>query len=316
DDKEGLRDARQASIQEPFGPRGTWSGFSFSGDPDRQIDFIFVNEKVAVLSHATLTNAWAGRFPSDHIPVWARILLNPVPPVPQGHAHNDYEHDRPLWEALEAGFCSVEADIWQLDNQWYVAHDKPGNLEKTPLFEDVYLRPLAEKIRLQGCVLPKAPNQRLWLMLDLKQAGVENYEALISFLEPYAWMFSGKTAPLRLFLSGGRPVEYMLREPTLWVGIDGRPEHLGQGILAEQMPVISQRYGKLFSWKGRGDMPVKERQQLKELVARVHHEDKKLRLWATPESTELWQVFMDEGVDFINTDELNMFRELVIEGNK
>src|SRR5436190_12307328 len=31
-------------------------------------------------------------------------------PLPQLHAHNDYEHKRPLFDALDHGFCSVEAD--------------------------------------------------------------------------------------------------------------------------------------------------------------------------------------------------------------
>ena len=36
------------------------------------------------------------------------------PPVvqPRAHAHNDYEHARPLLDALAFGFCSVDADIW------------------------------------------------------------------------------------------------------------------------------------------------------------------------------------------------------------
>ena len=27
------------------------------------------------------------------------------------HAHNDYEHARPLLDALDHGFCGVEADV-------------------------------------------------------------------------------------------------------------------------------------------------------------------------------------------------------------
>jgi hypothetical protein len=30
----------------------------------------------------------------------------------RAHAHNDYEHDRPLFDALSNDFKSVEADIW------------------------------------------------------------------------------------------------------------------------------------------------------------------------------------------------------------
>ena len=30
-----------------------------------------------------------------------------ITPLPRAHAHNDYEHKRPLLDALEQGFCSV-----------------------------------------------------------------------------------------------------------------------------------------------------------------------------------------------------------------
>lgn len=33
-------------------------------------------------------------------------------PLDRAHAHNDYEHARPLIDALERGFGSVEADVY------------------------------------------------------------------------------------------------------------------------------------------------------------------------------------------------------------
>src|SRR4030095_12119754 len=44
-------------------------------------------------------------------------------PLLRAHAHNDYEHTRPLLDALEQGFCSVEADIYLIDGELRVAHD-------------------------------------------------------------------------------------------------------------------------------------------------------------------------------------------------
>lgn len=38
-----------------------------------------------------------------------------VQPLERAHAHNDYEHDRPLLDALDHGFTSVEADVWLVD---------------------------------------------------------------------------------------------------------------------------------------------------------------------------------------------------------
>ena len=46
-----------------------------------------------------------------------------VEPLAQAHAHNDYEHPRPLLDALDHGFTSVEADVWLVDGELLVAHD-------------------------------------------------------------------------------------------------------------------------------------------------------------------------------------------------
>src|ERR1700736_6125439 len=46
----------------------------------------------------------------------------PVVPLRHAHAHNDYEHPRPLFDALAHGFCSVEADIYLRSNQLLVGH--------------------------------------------------------------------------------------------------------------------------------------------------------------------------------------------------
>ena len=42
-------------------------------------------------------------------------------PRPRAHSHNDYWRKRPLLDALECGFCSVEADIFQVGDQLLVA---------------------------------------------------------------------------------------------------------------------------------------------------------------------------------------------------
>ena len=39
------------------------------------------------------------------------------------HAHNDYEHARPLLDALDAGFRSVEADVYYAGGKLAVSHD-------------------------------------------------------------------------------------------------------------------------------------------------------------------------------------------------
>ena len=75
DDDKSLQDALAISQTPHHGPLSTWSGFSFPGVPGRRIDYVFVNDRVKVLKHASLTDSWSGRFPSDHLPVVAEVVI-------------------------------------------------------------------------------------------------------------------------------------------------------------------------------------------------------------------------------------------------
>ena len=67
------------------------------------------------------------------------------------HAHNDYWHERPLFDALDQGFTSVEADIFLRDGKLLIGHEfKELNPEKT--LESLYLEPLARRVRDHGLV--------------------------------------------------------------------------------------------------------------------------------------------------------------------
>src|SRR6266404_2613066 len=74
---------------------------------------------------------------------------NSPAPLVRAHAHNDYEHARPLFDAIDRGFCSIEADVWLVDDQLLVAHDrKQAKLGRT--LQALYLDPLRERVRRNG----------------------------------------------------------------------------------------------------------------------------------------------------------------------
>jgi len=77
-------------------------------------------------------------------------------PLLNTHSHNDYEQARPLAEALDQGFCSVEADIFLVGDQLQVAHDRTG-LRKERTLQSLYLDPLRKRIREQGGIYPGHP---------------------------------------------------------------------------------------------------------------------------------------------------------------
>jgi hypothetical protein len=68
----------------------------------------------------------------------------------RAHAHNDYEHDRPLYDALDHRFKSVEADIWLVDGELVVAHDAedvPQAAEQGRTLRSLYLEPLRQRVK-------------------------------------------------------------------------------------------------------------------------------------------------------------------------
>ena len=63
------------SLHPHHGPTATFNDFK-ALVPDMKIDYVFVAGRVSVLQHAALSDTWDGRFPSDHLPVLAEVMLD------------------------------------------------------------------------------------------------------------------------------------------------------------------------------------------------------------------------------------------------
>lgn len=70
-----LTDSKELSQTPHYGPAGTFNGFQSKERNDQPIDYIFVKGNWKVLSHATISQTWMGRFASDHFAVMAELLL-------------------------------------------------------------------------------------------------------------------------------------------------------------------------------------------------------------------------------------------------
>lgn len=70
-----LRDARDASPRDPYGPSYSFNGFRADPGSGLPIDHIFIGPSFTVLHAGILPGTWAGRFVSDHNPVLADIRL-------------------------------------------------------------------------------------------------------------------------------------------------------------------------------------------------------------------------------------------------
>ncbi len=255
--------------------------------------------------------------------VTAFALLLPAPgqaegnlvPLPNAHAHNDYHQPRPLLDALERGFCSVEADIFLVNGQLLVGHDR-DELDEERTLQSLYLDPLQQRVKQNGGrIYPQAPT--LTLLIDIKSDGSQTYTVLREVLATYQDMISAVIAgqyqerAIEIVISGDRPLADIAGDTSRHVGIDGRLTDLDSRDPAHLMPLISDNWGSHFSWRGTGEFPAAEREKLRTIVARAHAAGRRVRFWATPENPVLWRALLAAGVDHIGTDELDLLRDFL-----
>lgn len=72
-----LQNTRSISEEPAYGPADTWEGFEFTKKPDGCIDYIFISKdkRWKVKKFATITDSYEMKYPSDHFPVLATLML-------------------------------------------------------------------------------------------------------------------------------------------------------------------------------------------------------------------------------------------------
>ena len=231
-------------------------------------------------------------------------------PLLRAHAHNDYQHPRPLEDAADLGFTSVEVDVFPGEGRLFVGHDL-RDLILPRTFEDLYLRPLVTRLEATGTVLghPLAERGGFLLLVDAKVGGEDVLTLLEEKLSPHRrWLtrwVDGRLVPgeLTVLLSGSRPTGTLRARRERLVHLDGRPGELGR-LDAALAPMVSTSWHSRFRWRGQGEQPEAERHQLEELVARAHAGGHRLRFWALPHDERVWEAVHAAGVDLLQSDDL------------
>ncbi len=234
------------------------------------------------------------------------------------HSHNDYEHERPLFDALDCRFKSIEADVFSVGDSLFVAHDfdkiKPGRT-----LRQLYLEPLKNQI-IQNNGSVYGNGEEVILFIDIKDDGLKTYQNLHRILTEYKshlTFFAHEKkyeGSIMVVVSGNRPFEFMQSQNIRYASFDGRLENLDSGISPNLMPVVSDNWAKYFSWDGTGEMPEEEKLKLKSYAEKAKEQGYLLRFWNTPNRTPkqrnaIWTELKNANVGLIGVDELKELQE-------
>jgi glycerophosphoryl diester phosphodiesterase len=243
-------------------------------------------------------------------------------PLAHTHAHNDYKHLHPLFDALSHRFLSVEADVWlTADGQLTVGHDATARRFPRCTLDALYLDPLEELVQAHGGHVYAGSTARLQLLVDIKTQPAGTYIALDRLLrDRYASMLTswsgGVEHPgaIRVIVSGAvsRDVEthaFMKRQPQRYSAYDGTLSDFGNGPDPALVPLVSEQWANVPH----------DRAHLRELVIRAHARNRQVRFWDTPDPGRpfvplyrlVWRRELNAGVDWLNTDDLGKLEDFL-----
>ena len=244
----------------------------------------------------------------------ASTARSDVTPLARTHAHNDYEHTRPLHDALDHGFTSVEADVWLVDGELRVGHDladtRPGRT-----LESLYLAPLEQRAHDNAGRVYPGYRGTFQLLIDVKSEADPTYAAVDKALRDHAGLMSSfegdhtQRHAVTAVISGNRDLALMKAQRVRFAGYDGRLADLESGESASVMPLVSDNWTNSFTWNGVGPMPAEQHAKLHRIVETAHAHGYRVRFWATPDVAgpardALWSELLHADVDQINTDDL------------
>ena len=220
--------------------------------------------------------------------------------VQNAHSHNDYVNPIPFYTAYKAGFGSMEADIFLINDSLFVGHTLADVKAKRTL-EKLYLQPIDSCIKKhQGWVYP-SHTASLQLLIDVKLEAVSTLKKLIEIVKKYPSIIQSKS--LKIVITGNRPSTSLFVTYPDYIWFDG--------ILSQDYPLEALTKIVLFSdnlqdyvhWNASNPLTASETNILSKAIEKSHLLHKPVRFWNAPDTQFAWEQFKRLGADYINTDQ-------------
>lgn len=224
------------------------------------------------------------------------------------HSHNDYTHKLPFWDAYNNKAGVIEADVYPLNGELMVAHDKKDIKAGNTLMH-MYIEPITQLFSSEQ----KDSLHSFYLMIDIKEDETTVLKILMDVLQQYPSAFnrdSNKNA-VQVFISGERPPDTTFRNYPAYIMFDGIP---GKNYAAEDLKkivMLSDNFRRYSNWNGTGALPAADSIKIENMIAAAHATGKPVRLWGAPDTKQCWHAILNLHADVINTDKVQACRQFL-----
>lgn len=223
--------------------------------------------------------------------------------LPGAHSHNDETRARPLDEALELRFASIEVDVLFYEGDLLAAHDL---FTIAGGFEALYLEPLQARVDARGSVYGDGAPLVLWIDLKSDDAVVREHVHDALARTPavadgaLAVILTGDAVSKQAYVAEHGEDALACRDADA-VRDDDPPLDEDPALCAY---AVDFRAHVDDAWDGAGEAPARVREGLAALVDAARAKGRPLRMWGAPDTEASWTAQKEAGVDFVGADDL------------
>jgi len=221
------------------------------------------------------------------------------------HSHNDYEQKVPFEWAYNAHFGSIEADIWAVNGELFVAHNR-NQIAPEKTLDALYIQPIVAKFTGNKGKAWKDQEGTFQLLIDLKTPVEPTLSLLTEKLKKYPEVFDPTVNPnaVKLVITGNRPNPEQFGNYPGFIFFDGLLNLNYDEPQLKRVALFSDNLMNHTSWKGVGNIPANDLRKLTQVIDSVHQLKRPIRFWNAPDTTTTWQLFKNWNIDIINTDHI------------
>ncbi len=160
------------------------------------------------------------------------------------HSHNDYENVIPFWIAYYNHFGSIEADIWAIDGELYVAHSRAA-VKPERTIDALYIQTVVKLFRYNGGKAWHDFPGVFQLLIDPKTAAEPTLALLVEKLKQYPDVFdpSVNKSAVSVVVSGNRPAPGLFVNYPEFIYFDGLLNLKYTEEQLKRVPLISKTSG-------------------------------------------------------------------------
>jgi len=227
-----------------------------------------------------------------------------------------------LWESIGTGIINFQADVMYIYGNVYVTPVMPDSANhKMPTLMEAYVYPLYNQYKKNNSEIIPGYQGDVFLILNFVAQPVQIYRKMASELSPLAEMLTYKIesadhqGKLRILIKDKMQYEKINNIKPCFLGLVGGLDDIDKNIDSKKMPLIEVDFNEISSWKGTGNIPFEDFMKIKDMIAKVHAQNKKISINNCPSNKAVADFIKTSKADFINTPEAIRMAEF-FEGTK